>query len=508
MKNVLFLALLLTSIQLFAQPDTEVHLVDIETVDGETQLSNPRNISNNPGYDNQPSFYDKNSILFASTRDGQTDILKFNIAEGSTSKWLTDTPTGGEYSPLRIPEKNTISAIRLDMDGLQRLYEYNPEDNSSRIIIEGAKIGYHFWYTPEILVATLLVENRMDLILCHLDENGKYRTIQKNVGRSLQNIPNTELVSYISKENSKSSELKSLDPITGATEKILDIGKTEDVCWLPDGTLVAGMGNALYKFHPKNDENWSLLQSFPDKNITNISRLAVNVDATRLAFVAEPSPANVVQKQVDSYNAGDLDAFVNCYAEDVLVSNFPMDIRYRGHEKMRENYSSLSPENKVYDVEVVKRITIGNKVIDQEKVTGNGKIQMQVALYEVENGKISSMRFIFDDSTVSNPEPIVQTQMDAYNARDIDAFLETYTTNVEVYNFPHAAQYTGKEKMREGYSKFFESTPDLNYIVKNRIIIADYVIDEEYITANGGNFSAVAIYKVEDGKIAKVTFIQ
>jgi hypothetical protein len=48
----------------------------------------------------------------------------------------------------------------------------------------------------------------------------------------------------------------------------------------------------------------------------------------------------------------------------------------------------------------------------------------------------------------------------------------------------------------------------LNCEIKNRIIIGNKVIDEEYITANGQNFSAVAIYEVQNGKIAKVTFIQ
>ena len=43
--------------------------------------------------------------------------------------------------------------------------------------------------------------------------------------------------------------------------------------------------------------------------------------------------------------------------------------------------------------------------------------------------------------------------------------------------------------------------------MKNRIVIGNKVIDKEYITANGDTFSAVAIYEVANGKIAKVTFI-
>lgn len=508
MKKLLQISVLLVSVSVFAQPDTEVHLVDIEIVDGRTQVSNPRNISNNQGYDNQPHFYDENSVLFASTRAEQTDILKFNILEGSTSSWLTDTPTGSEYSPLRIPESNGISAIRLDMDGLQRLYEYNPIDGSSKVLLKDAKIGYHLWYIPDVLVATVLVENSMDLIVSNLADEGKYKTIRKNVGRSLHNIPNTELVSYVSKENIENWELKSLNPITGVTKKISDLGKTEDICWLPNGTIVMGKNNSLYKFHPGTDENWTVLQSFPDKNINNITRLTVNESATRLAFVAEISPEKIVQRQVESFNARNLDEFAACYSEDVVVRNFPNDILYKSNETLKNNYERFYSKTPQVQVEVVKRISVGSTVIDKELVTIGDKTHQQVAIYEVKNGLISSMTFIHQNGLFSNAEEIVQQQLDAYNIRDIDAFAETYSKGIQLYQYPNKLTDEGHDALRKGYTGFFERTPDLNCEIKNRITIGNKVIDEEYLTVNGNNFGAVAIYEVENDKISKVTFIR
>ena len=154
---------LLLCARVWAQTETEVYLFDLELDKGKPVLTNPKNISNNSGYDNQPSFWDDDRVLFASTRKNQTDILKFNVKEGSTSTWLTYTTTGSEYSPLRIPNKNAISAIRLDIDGLQRLYEYDLETSGSTPITD-LKIGYHVWYNNHILVATVLVDNRMDLM--------------------------------------------------------------------------------------------------------------------------------------------------------------------------------------------------------------------------------------------------------------------------------------------------------------------------------------------------------
>ncbi len=508
MKYIPCLGLLFFISQLFAQPDTEVHLVDLEISNGEIKLSNPRNISNNQGYDNQPSFYDENTVLFASTRAGQTDILKFNILEGSTASWLTDTPTGSEYSPFRIPESNAISAIRLDLDGLQRLYEYNTENDSTKVVVKGAKIGYYLWYTPDMLVATVLVENRMDLIVSFLEDEGKFTTVQKNVGRSLLSIPNTDLVSYISKENSENWELKSLNPATGATKKITDLGNTADICWLPDGTLIAGKGNALYKFHPKNDETWSLLQRFPNKNITNITRLAVNQNATRLVFVAEPSPENIVQKQVEAFNARNLNDFAACYSEDVVVGNFPNDIQYEGNETLKSNYERFYSKTPQVHVKIVKRFSIGTMVIDEELVTIGDKTHQQVALYKVKNGLISSMTFIHQNALYSAAEEIVKQQLDAYNSRDIEAFLATYSEDIKLYEYPNKLTEEGQDALRNSYEAFFERTPDLNCEIKNRIVIGNKVIDQEYLTMNGNNFDAVLIYEVASGKISKVTVVK
>jgi hypothetical protein len=446
-------------------------------------------------------------VIFASTRNGQTDIAKYDIATGETS-WVSNTSIGSEYSPLRIPERNAISAVRLDTTGLQRLYAYNTNDGSSNVVLEGAKIGYHVWFTPETLVATVLVENRMDLITSNLADNGNFTTTQKSVGRSLHKIPNSNLVSFISKKDGQNA-LQSLDPTSGDVKLISPLpSKSQDMCWLADGSFLVPESNRIYKLTPtQNNKQPAIIDLSEFKEIHNISRMSVSPDGKHIALVSEEPPSKIVQKQVDSYNAGDLDAFVNCYAKNVVVRNFPVDTLYVGHEKMRKNYSSLSPDKKVYEVEVVDRITIGNKVIDHEKVTGNGKIKMQVAIYEVNNGKISSMNFIFDDESDSNPEDIVKEQLVGYNARDIDSFLNTYTKDVQLFNFPAALQSKGHEELRKGYAGFFESTPDLNCEIKTRIVIANKVIDEEYITVNGNNFSAVAIYEVNNGKISKVTFL-
>jgi len=245
-----------------------------------------RNISNNPGYDNQPSFYNDNLVLFSSTRNGQTDIAAYALNRDSL-QWKSDTKNGSEYSPLKIPSKRSISAVRLDKDGTQLLYEYDYNSGSFKVLLNDLKVGYHLWYDPNIIVSSVLVDDRMDLVVSNLKNHTNY-TFQKNVGRSLHKIPNSKLISFISKEED-GLELKSMDPISGATKKIALLPPgIQDICWLINGNIVAGNDNQLIIYTPGlNSGQWKVLTEFPKSKISKITRIASNSISGQLAFSAE-----------------------------------------------------------------------------------------------------------------------------------------------------------------------------------------------------------------------------
>ena len=132
LKCFILLLSAISCIQLHAQQSTEVYLTNLGLEKDSVNINDAINISENEGYDNQPSFLDNDRVLYAATRNGQTDIVLFHIKD-KTLSWITDTPNGSEYSPLKIPGKNAVSAIRLDEDGLQRLYEYNLDTNEQNL---------------------------------------------------------------------------------------------------------------------------------------------------------------------------------------------------------------------------------------------------------------------------------------------------------------------------------------------------------------------------------------
>jgi hypothetical protein len=129
---------------------------------------------------------------------------------------------------------------------------------------------------------------------------------------------------------------------------------------------------------------------------------------------------------------------------------------------------------------------------------------------------LSSIQFVFKNGKMitpdtllhESPEALVQRQLNAYNAHNIDAFLETYADDVELINFPGKPRSAGKQSMRTRYGTSFKSTPDLYCEIVSRTVLGNKIIDHERVRANNKAFDAVAIYEVENGLIKRVTFIQ
>lgn len=282
MKKIIIILLL--PLISFSQADTEIYLFDLQKKGTEWKVLNGKNISNNKGYDSQPSFYDNNILLFSSNKNGQTDIAKYNIKTGKKT-FISNTTYGSEYSPERIPNSNAISAVRLDKTGLQRFYKYNFKNGNSKELIKNLKVAYPRWHNKDTLVAVSIINDTLELFIHNFKIN-KSVSYAKKVGRSVHKIPNTNMMSFISKEN-KNWEVKSINLITKEIKTLIEIGQKEDICWLPNGTLLLAKNNAILKFDPKTDKKWKPFHTFTDKNINNISRIMVNKNSTKLVLVAE-----------------------------------------------------------------------------------------------------------------------------------------------------------------------------------------------------------------------------
>lgn len=114
-----------------------------------------------------------------------------------------------------------------------------------------------------------------------------------------------------------------------------------------------------------------------------------------------------------------------------------------------------------------------------------------------------------DDLIKDTPADLVNRQINGYNARDIEAFLEPYAEDVELYSFPDKLIGKGKADMRRNYGEMFKTTPELHCEIKNRIIQGNIIIDMEHVFIKKGQvIDGPVIYHIDNGKISKVYFIE
>jgi len=137
-------------------------------------------------------------------------------------------------------------------------------------------------------------------------------------------------------------------------------------------------------------------------------RSRFGVLAALAGFFANPAASAtgaeaIVQAQLAAYNARDLNAFLATYAEDAQLFEHPSKLLARGVTQMRERYAARFAEPNLHAV-VIKRIVMGNIVIDHERVTrtfpeGTGA-QDAIAMYEVQGALITRVWFIFGAKTL------------------------------------------------------------------------------------------------------------
>jgi hypothetical protein len=108
------------------------------------------------------------------------------------------------------------------------------------------------------------------------------------------------------------------------------------------------------------------------------------------------SPEVVVQRQLDAYNAKNLNAWLSTYAVDAKQFELGGNLLAQGHDEIRARTAPRFTEPDLQAV-LLKRVVMGNVVIDHEDVVrtfpeGPGRVEL-VCVYVVEQGKIQSASF-------------------------------------------------------------------------------------------------------------------
>lgn len=107
---------------------------------------------------------------------------------------------------------------------------------------------------------------------------------------------------------------------------------------------------------------------------------------------------------------------------------------------------------------------------------------------------------------------VIDAQVAAYQARDVEGFLSHYGDEAAVVLFDGSPMFANKAIMREQYGRLFADSPGLQVTIASRMTAGDFVIDEEHISGvqfpgMPESMSAVCVYQVTGGKIARLMLL-
>lgn len=164
------------------------------------------------------------------------------------------------------------------------------------------------------------------------------------------------------------------------------------------GARVMVHGQELGRVAPGYLADLLLLDADPALTTQNLSHIRTVIRgglALDPATLAPDGPEALAQRQLNAYNARDLDAFAAPYAEDVVIYDLDGKVVLRGKVAFKDHYRALfNAPNKAH-CELVKRMVLGNWVVDEESITGAKPDSIRgVAIYKIKDGKIAEVRFL------------------------------------------------------------------------------------------------------------------
>ncbi|MCO7251572.1 hypothetical protein [Pseudoalteromonas sp. Ps84H-4] len=264
-----------------AMPKSEILLADFDTPYG-MKVSR---ITDNKSYNNQPFLVDTGLYytheVIAETGQSQTDIVFYNFAT-KTSVNITNT-TVSEYSPTLMPNQQALSAIVVEEDGKQKLWQYPlaNEQNASRIFEWIEPVGYHAWGAENDLIMFILGEPHT--LQYTSIAAAKPRVIAADIGRTLVFDKHTN--SYLFSYNKDNQHW--VARFAPQTEEVSDLFRlpdsVQDFALIDQKTLAYAVNNRIYKrslTEPEVVSQWLDLRRFCEGSISRL-----NYKHNKLAFV-------------------------------------------------------------------------------------------------------------------------------------------------------------------------------------------------------------------------------
>jgi putative hydrolase of HD superfamily len=105
----------------------------------------------------------------------------------------------------------------------------------------------------------------------------------------------------------------------------------------------------------------------------------------------------------------------------------------------------------------------------------------------------------------ATPYEVVQAQVDAYNAHDLEALAAIYHPDAPVHDLALSQTLTAPAQLRPVWHERYTTHPAHQAEIVHRLVVGDFVVDQDHIVglADGSTLDALVLYRVGDGQIAE-----
>lgn len=283
---VILTTILFVTCAAFAQSgNSEVFLYSVSRTESGLSLADGRNISNSPGYDNQPSFgYGDRSILFTSIRDDRSpDIYEYDL-KAKTLERVTNSPES-EYTPReKVPGQ--ITFVREGEGQEMTVWKRDRKTGKEKRALKNSEPVAYYDFNAK---GGALVWIRYAFMARYVDPAaGLNLYVSDNVLPSApQQIPDSASFSFVYRRPDGSLWIKEFDPKTRAVRPIVRVNDEKiDYCWTPDQMILSGSGSKLFGFREGKGDGWSLIADLSADGLKEITRVAASGDGRSLAIVS------------------------------------------------------------------------------------------------------------------------------------------------------------------------------------------------------------------------------
>ncbi len=308
---------------------TEVWLGKVDMRQGTFDVSDMQNISNHPGYDNQPAFFpDGASLLFTTEEQSLGDS---GLGVHAVRYWFDGGRTvplskARGFSPTPTPDGASFTTLR---EGTVWLHDI--DGTPLRTLLPQVKTAGYYTRIDE--ARWVLFMNEADRQIAIWDETRSALTkVVPSAITAPYRVPGTQAVTFVVDEGATKKLMRlDLTDDRGSTSKVLAIipFRTGGAhAWTSRGTLLMASGNAIHEWNPERPDEWPIVYRFTDPALQGITRIALSPGEDRIALVSTPDDASVLRESRDAANR----AFAAAVAQhrDVSWSRAPASFELSG----------------------------------------------------------------------------------------------------------------------------------------------------------------------------------